>query len=113
PPMRIRSPHSGLPFSSRRSEIFLAAVSVNVIIPASLGASPARGVRLRPHYSRGLRAPWAASQDPPRSPPPRGAAPPPGGGGGGRGRADGGAPPAAGAPPPPPPGGGGGGRPPQ
>src|SRR2546426_1514260 len=36
PTTRILNPHSGLPSSSRRSSIFLAAVSVNVIIHASL-----------------------------------------------------------------------------
>src|SRR5437867_10992187 len=34
PTTRMRRPHSGLPSSSRRSETFLAAVSVNVIIRA-------------------------------------------------------------------------------
>src|SRR5262245_12918541 len=36
PTTRILRPHSGLPSSSRRSSIFLAAVSVNVIIRPSL-----------------------------------------------------------------------------
>src|SRR5262245_30361618 len=36
PTTRMRSPHSGLPSSSRRSVIFFAATSVNVIMHASL-----------------------------------------------------------------------------
>src|SRR6266446_8238155 len=50
PTIRIRSPHSGLPSSSRRSEIFLAAVSVNVIIQYLLGWSAE--LSNRAHYSR-------------------------------------------------------------
>src|SRR5262249_60602341 len=53
PTTRIRSPHSGLPSSSRRSVIFFAAVSVNVIIRASLGGFGPDDELLVPQYNRG------------------------------------------------------------
>src|SRR5213593_3136766 len=72
PTTRILRPHSGLPSSSRRSSIFLAAVSVNVIIRASLWrVSDCRGLEPPCHYNRGpatfRQAPVRAAPSRPQS----------------------------------------------
>src|SRR6266540_3838023 len=54
PTTRILRAHSGLPSSSRRSEIFFAAVSVSEIMNSSLGSVSTRS-RPRAQYSKHVR----------------------------------------------------------
>src|SRR5262245_13326668 len=67
PTTRTRSAHSGLPSSSRRSEIFFAATSLNVTIQASF-ADMTAGSANEGQYNRGGGAtfqPFASRQSTP------------------------------------------------